>query len=346
MQDAIVPSGAPTVPADLLELPDSVVKPPPAETRIPELPYDQLSWQDFERLVFRLARQDSDVVYCARYGRPGQAQEGIDVFARLTGGGHICWQARNRRDVDTPDIESAVDDFLKGKWAASAKRFVFCVRASLADTALQDTIEAQAARLHANGIVFEGVDGIQLSEQLRTHPEIVDDFFGRSWLVAFAGEEVAASLKRPLEVQRLIALRRRLVEIYDARSQQLDPGLNVDPARRDARDIRKRFVVPNVDPANPFIQPSLELEDLPTEAPRHDDDAWKFDKYGDPGKPADFRRPPSETVRDPFRCIRRLAVAGRARAAALGRARFGQEHCSTVLGSRLGAHSKTVPWSP
>ncbi len=289
-----MPSGAQTAPACLLELPDSVVKAPPAETRIPELPYDQLSWQDFERLVFRLARQNSDVVYCARYGRPGQAQEGIDVYARLTGGGHICWQARNRKDVGTPDIESAVDDFLMGSWAASAERFVFCVRASLADTALQDTIEAQAARLLEQGIVFEGVDGTQLSEKLRTHPEIVDDFFGRSWLVAFAGEEVTASLKRPLEVQRVIALRRRLAETYDARSQQLDPGLNVDPARRDARDIRKRFVVPNVDPANPFLEPSLEPEDLPTEAPGQDDDAWKFDKYGDPGKPAGSRRPPSE----------------------------------------------------
>ena len=145
--------------------------------------------------------------------------------------------------MGTSDIEKAVDDFLKGKWVVSAERFVFCVRASLADTALQDTIETQAARLLEKGIVFEGVDGTQLSEKLRSHPEIVYDFFGRSWLVAFAGEEVAAGLKRPLEVQRVIALRRRLAEIYEARMQQLDPGLNVDPARRNTRDIRKRFVV-------------------------------------------------------------------------------------------------------
>ena len=52
-------------------------------------------------------------------------------------------------------------------------------------------IEAQAARLLEEDIVFEGVDGTQLSEKLRSHPEIVDDFFGRSWLVAFAGEEAA-----------------------------------------------------------------------------------------------------------------------------------------------------------
>ena len=170
-----------------------------------------------------------DVEYCALYGRHGQAQDGIDVYARLSGGGHICWQARNRQHVGASDIEKAVDDFLNGKWATSAKRFVFCVRASLADTRLQDTIEVQAARLLEEGIVFEAVDGSQLSEKLRSHPEIVDDFFGRSWLIAFAGEEAAASLKGRLEVQRVIALRKRLAEIYDARIHQLDPGLNVDP---------------------------------------------------------------------------------------------------------------------
>jgi len=299
LQDSIAPSGTPTVPAYLLELPESVVEGPPVETRNLQLPYDQLSWRDFERLVFRLARQNPDVVYCAPYGRPGQAQDGIDVYARLAGGGYICWQARNRKDVGKSDIERAVDDFLKGKWAASAKCFVFCLRASLADTALQDTIEAQAERLREEGVVFEGVDGTQLSEKLRSYPKIVDDFFGRNWLIAFAGEEVAASLKRPLEVQRVIALRRRLAEIYNARIQQLDPGLNVDPGRRDTRDIRKRFVVPHVDPANAFLEPSLEPEDWPTEAPGQDDDAWEFDEYSDPGKPTRFRSPPSESSETP-----------------------------------------------
>ena len=294
MPDLIPPSGASTAPVYLPELPESVVESPPVGTRIAQLPCDQLSWQDFERLVFRLARQNPDVVYCAPYGRPGQAQDGIDVFARLAGGGHICWQARNRRDVGPSDIEKAVNDFLKGRWAASAKRFVYCVRASLADTGLQDVIEAQAARLLQEDIVFEGVDGTQLSERLRFHPEIIDDFFGRSWLVAFAGKEAAASLKRPLKVQRVIALRKRFAEIYDARAQQLDPGLNVGPRGRDARDIRKRFVVPYVDPTNPFVEPSLEPEDWPIEAPREEDYGWQFDDYSDAARSAEFRRPPSE----------------------------------------------------
>ena len=299
MQDSIAPSGAPTVPAYLLELPESVVKAPPVETRVPELPFEKLSWRDFERVVFHVARKNSDVVYCAPYGRSGQAQDGIDVYARLSGGRHVCWQAKNRKDVRASDIKEAVDDFLKGKWAASTERFLYCIRASLADTELQDTIETQAARLLEQGIVFEGVDGTQLSEKLRLHPEIVDDFFGRGWLVAFAGKEAAASLKRPLEVERVIALRSRLAEIYNARIQVLDPGLNVDPGRRETRDIRKRFVIPHVDTANPFLEPSLEPEDWPADPSGEHDHAWQFDEYSDPGKPAGLPRPPSELPATP-----------------------------------------------
>ncbi len=295
MQDVITPSGAQTIPGYLRDLPESVVVTPPVEPRTYELPFDRLSWRDFERLVFRLLRKGSDVDYCAPYGRSGQAQDGIDVYARLSGGGHDCWQVKSRAEVIASDIENAVDDFLKGKWAASAKRFVICVRGSLADTRLQDVIEVLAARLDENGIVFEGVDGIQLSEKLRSHPDIVDDFFGRNWLVAFAGEEAAKSLRRPLEVQRVIALRRHLVEIYEARFQHLDPGLNVDPARQATPDIRKRFVVPHVDPENPFLEPSLEPEGWPTEALEPDEDAWEFDDYSNPGKSSGSRRPPSES---------------------------------------------------
>lgn len=295
MKNTITPFEALSIPSYLRDPPESVVEFPPVKTRSSELPFDQLSWVDFERLVFRLAQKDSDVESCARYGRSGQAQHGIDVYARLSGGGYVCWQAKNRKDIDVSDIEKAVDDFLKGKWAKSAKRFILCVRASLSDTKLQDAIEAQAERLRKMGIVFEGVDGVQLSEMLRPHLEIIEDFFGREWLTAFAGEEAVASLKRPLEIKRVNLLRRRLSEIYDARTQLLDPGLNVDPSRRDTRDIRKRFVIPNVDLVNPFLEPSLEPEDWPTDEPGQDDDAWEFDEYSSHRNLIEFHRHQSES---------------------------------------------------
>ena len=97
----------------------------------------------------------------------------------------------------------------------------------------------------------------------------------------------------------MIALRKRLAEIYAARIQQLDPGLNVDPVRRDTRDIRKRFVVPDVDPANPFLEPSLEPENRPEDKPEQDDNAWEFDEYSDPRKSYGYRTLPNESTVTP-----------------------------------------------
>ena len=59
------PNCATSVPSYLLELPETVVAPPPVEPRIAKLPFDELSWQDFERVVFRLASKNPDVEYCA-----------------------------------------------------------------------------------------------------------------------------------------------------------------------------------------------------------------------------------------------------------------------------------------
>ena len=293
MRQPIASLGASSVPRYLLELPETVVA-PPVEPRIAKLPFDELSWQDFERVVFRLASKSPDVEYCAPYGRPGQNQHGIDVYARLSGGGHICWQARNRQAVSPSDITKAVYDFLEDKWAATAKRFVFCIHASLADNAVQDSIEVEAARLQERGIVFDAVDGTHLGEKLRSHPEIIHDFFGPDWVKAFAGKEAAAGLVGRLETRRLTELRRRLGEIYEAQIHQLDPGLNVEPGRQGGRDIRKRFVVPDVDPDNPFLEPSIVPEEQPADGPGWDDRDWEFDEYGDSAKHISFGQAPSE----------------------------------------------------
>ena len=282
----------------LRELPSSQIA-PPVKTLASELPFGKLSWQDFERLVYRLARKESDVVHCAQYGRPGQDQAGIDVYARLSGGGHICWQVRNRQSVGPADITKAVDDFLEGDRAATAERFVLCVRASLADTKLQNAVETEAVRLQERSIVFVAVDGTELGEKLRSHPKIVHDFFGRDWVAEFLGEEAAAGLGSRLETLHLTELRRRLGDIYEAQIHQFDPGLNAEPGRERGRDIRKRFVVPDVDPDNPLIEPSLEREERPADEQGLGDHAWEFDEHGDSAKRISPGRAPRDSLETP-----------------------------------------------
>jgi hypothetical protein len=52
---------------------------PPATALLQELPFDQLSWENFERLCLRLARTSADVEDCRLYGTAGQSQGGIDL---------------------------------------------------------------------------------------------------------------------------------------------------------------------------------------------------------------------------------------------------------------------------
>lgn len=277
----------------LPELPESIVDSNPVETRIQELPFHELSWQDFERLVYRLVRKQCNVEYSARYGRPGQAQHGIDVYGRLRSGGHVCWQVRDRQNVVLADIKGAVDDFLNGRWSTSAKQFIYCVSGSLLDAKIQDAIEVEATRLNESGIVFKGIDCFQLCDELRDAPEIVDDFFGREWLRAFLGEGVATNLKRPLAAQHVIELRRRLAAIYSVRAQQLDPGLNVESSRLDKRDVRERFVIPSVDQTDPLSDTTIKPDDLTVER-IEDDQNWQFAEYTDTVSQPNFRRVPIE----------------------------------------------------
>ena len=287
-----------SIPSDLLTFPKRIVE-PPVLTRIDKLPFEQLSWQEFERVVYRLVGKNSDVEHCARYGRLGQKQQGIDIYGRLSGGGHVCWQVKNLASVCPADISNAVNTFLNGTWVETAKRFVLCIRTDKADTKLQDRIESEAPRLQEEDIVLELVDGGQLGEKLKSHPEIIDELFGRDWVRAFVGEDVAAQLRESIEARNLIKLRKRLGDIYKARSQQLDPGLNTDPGRRETRDIRRRFVVPDVDPANPFVEPSMEASDHQQDEIGLVDLTWQYAERGDLGILNNYVNTPNELVETP-----------------------------------------------
>ncbi|WP_160172521.1 restriction endonuclease [Caballeronia sordidicola] len=140
----------------------------PVDTRVQLLPFDALSWENYERLCRRLTALDGEVDHCARYGRQGDAQEGIDIFARQADGRYHCLQAKRHRTFGVAKLREAIDVFLGGSWTARATRFTIVVQASLRSMAVQEEIELQAARLAACGISFAALDGEDLTESLRT----------------------------------------------------------------------------------------------------------------------------------------------------------------------------------
>jgi tetratricopeptide (TPR) repeat protein len=166
---------------------------PPVESFAPELPLDQLSWRNFERLCLRLARRLGAVEHAQLYGNAGQDQKGIDIYARLGSGDYYVFQCRRTKQMRPADIERAVSDFLTSEWVDKASTFVLCAAQTFVETGRADAVETEAARLKQRNKVFLPWGRDILSDRLRRHRDLVRLFFGDAWETAFCGEPPAPS---------------------------------------------------------------------------------------------------------------------------------------------------------
>jgi hypothetical protein len=112
-------------PAWVLEPPDAAEIAPPIDALAQELPFGQITWQNFERLCLRLARSDGDVEYCRLYGTAGQEQGGIDIYVRRKSTTkYATWQNKRHKSFGPAQIDAAVTKFFNGPWAEKSDRFV------------------------------------------------------------------------------------------------------------------------------------------------------------------------------------------------------------------------------
>lgn len=243
--------------------PDGAGVDPPVETRPSVLPLGELSWKQFERLCLRILETDVKVVHAeartapaARmYGTQGQAQDGIDLYARDSmplgqtppPRRYVTLQARRVKGVTARALRDSVEDFLDGKWAPASRKFIYATSLSGASNDLRDEVERLAGELSEAGIEFEVWDQEELSSRLRGEPWIVDDFFSRPWVERFCGVGAAAELGDRLDGPGFGALRTRLAGLYRTVFGFADSGLlalRADAGR--ALPLRERFVTPDV----------------------------------------------------------------------------------------------------
>ena len=200
---------------------------PPVNTRLQFLPLNKLPWESFQSLCARLAERGGDVERCQEYGLPGEAQEGIDIYVRkVESSKYSVWQCKRYQKFRLSLIKKAVSDFLNGSWASKADEFVLAVTVKTEKTDLADAIEAQGDRLREQNIRFLPLGITQISERLKDHPDLVDDFFGREWVRVFCGKEAADKLSsRRLEPEQVKRLRQLLRHCYTQHFEITDPGL-------------------------------------------------------------------------------------------------------------------------
>ncbi|MGY4234994.1 hypothetical protein ACVIIW_003941 [Bradyrhizobium sp. USDA 4449] len=238
-------------PVWLLEPPTPADITPPVDTHAQELPFSELTWQNFERLCHRLAKSEGDVEYCCLYGTQGQEQGGIDIYVRRTSTTKYgAWQSKRHESFGPAQIEKAVKDFLESSWAAKSDLFVLCVKAGLRSTNAQDKIEACASQLRERGIEFRPLDGEQISLQLKSRPEIVYDFFGYAWTERFCGRPAAQAVANRLTPSEFHALKSKLLACYASHFASIDPGvlslLNAPPGGKRHLQLPDRFIAPDL----------------------------------------------------------------------------------------------------
>lgn len=226
------PRGRTALPAELERLSTSRPVAPPVETNLQVLPFADLGWKDFERLCLRLARTRSDVDECRLYGVQGDEQEGIDLYARVhETGAYRVYQCKCVQDFGPAKIVSAVDLFLSGDWRGRATEFYLCATDSFGTVQRTDAIREQGERLAALGMSFVAWDVDELCLELKSQPELVDDFFGRAWVRAFCGAEAAERMGERLDGVEAWQLRESLAKLYFEAFRQDDPTFDFrDPS--------------------------------------------------------------------------------------------------------------------
>lgn len=282
-----------SAPPSWLRLPPTAeYLPPPIETKAHLLPIDLLAWEDFERLCLRLLEIEAEAVHVSGvkqdetettpsvglYGQRGQAQFGIDVYARdrlvlgkaLPPRRYVCLQSRRTKSISKGRLNNSVDEFLSGRWADVSRKFIYATSASTVSTEIVDEIEELVNVLAPQSIDFEVWGRETISNRLKEYPKLVDDFFGRGWVKAFCGDTAADTLGTRLDAHQVANLRRELAQIYTASFRVADSGL-IAFRFSQARPVEllDRFVTPDLISTTPqsasLPQPIGNLDELSLE---------------------------------------------------------------------------------
>ena len=150
---------------------------PPVQTHLQDLPFNELSWEQFEALCAALVQASPLTTDCHLYGVQGDYQQGIDIIAtqRGTEGDEIwAYQCKRYKEYTPGRLKEAMD-----KMTYPADYYVLMLSIP-ATAALR-----QVAEEKPNVFLWDAKD---IARKLKNYPAIVEDFFGAAWREAFCGQ--------------------------------------------------------------------------------------------------------------------------------------------------------------
>ncbi|KAM3090279.1 NACHT domain-containing protein [Phormidesmis sp. 146-35] len=208
-----------------LDEPPTPVDTLPVQTRLQALPLEELTWENFEKLCLRLARLEAGIESCQLYGERGDKQEGIDIYARKPRlQSYVVYQCKRVNDFGPYKIREAISKFLEGDWVDKTETFILCTKESLGAKQRTDELESQSKILQSRGITLVSWDSRELSIKLKQQPELVSDFFGRAWVIAFCGQEQAERLGDKTE--QIVFVRNYIAWLANKTAQFVVPALS------------------------------------------------------------------------------------------------------------------------
>ena len=148
--------------------------PPPVRTQVQDLPFNELSWSQFEALCVALIEAQSVTISCNLYGVAGDHQKGVDVVALQRGAdGNETWayQCKRYKEYTPGKLREALD---KISYEAD---FIVLMLSVPAPAALRQVADARA-----NTFLWDAKD---ISRKMKNYPALVEDFFGPAWRRAF-----------------------------------------------------------------------------------------------------------------------------------------------------------------
>jgi len=149
---------------------------PPVQPRLHRLPFNQLSWEQFEALCAALIEANSLTIDCHLHGVQGDEQQGIDIVTTQRGANqNEIWAYQCKR----------YGKYTPGKFKEAMAKLTYQADYYV----LMLSIPATAA---LRGIADEKSnvflwDANDIARKLKNYPRIVEDFFGNAWRDAFCG---------------------------------------------------------------------------------------------------------------------------------------------------------------
>ena len=193
----------------------------------PLLPFDKLSWEDFERLLWRILHDVEGLRDARLYGNRGQKQYGLDIVAFDVDKTGTALQCKRYESFTASLLREAVEKLQESRQKFSEiNRFVIAVSSECKDTAIIDALHVCKNNLEE--VSLELWDKIYISEILRGCPEVVIDFFGTP---------TAESFCRPFKYHKPEVPAPNAVVVSESLSRGPEKITGADKLIREAEEI-------------------------------------------------------------------------------------------------------------